>query len=97
VCLTQCPDQYYNKLTSGATMNNICAGCTENCATCIGEGSLNCITCITSAYLAINTTICNTTCPLGQYVPASGGGNVCKLCPANCANCTSATTCTTCF
>jgi hypothetical protein len=73
----------------------MCIKCTTECVTCTGPGITNCQSCSTGNYLAINTTVCNTTCPLGQYIPSST--QLCAACPANCAGCDSDSVCTLCL
>ena len=98
VCLTQCPSGNYNQISnvfSTTNISNMCVQCAGGCLTCTGPGTTNCQSCKDTSYLIINTTICNATCPLGQYIPLSG--NLCTACPVNCAGCTSATVCTLCL
>ena len=79
--------------------NNQCTACDTACVTC-QDGTKNyCGSCknvsTTNYYLIKGTTICSTTCPLGQYIDASFP-NACQACSSNCVGCSvKADNCTT--
>ena len=96
-CKYQCPDGSYRNTT-----NYQCTACDPACLNCSDGTRTNCFTCgnitsngvTTQYYLIIGTTICNTTCPLGQFIIASFPNN-CQQCDTNCVGCTvTATNCT---
>ena len=85
---------------SVATANQ-CVTCAAGCATCTAGTTSSCTTCGSAAavnyYLAINTTICATTCPDGQYPDLTGGTHRCLACSPSCTKCANAaTSCTFC-
>jgi proprotein convertase subtilisin/kexin type 5 len=66
-CLVKCPPGYWPNMTVYE-----CQVCNEGCSNCFGGTSSQCTACANSSgtvyYLGIASTICNTSCPSGQYV-----------------------------
>ena len=95
-CKADCIAGFYRN-----SSNNQCTACDPACLTC-NDGTKNyCFSCgnVTSGtaipyYLIIGTTICSTSCPLGQYISAAYSNN-CQMCDSNCVGCFgTATNCT---
>ena len=93
-CKSDCPDGYYQNST-----NYQCTACDPVCLIC-KDGSKNyCTICgnITNAgvtiqyYLIIGTTICDTACPLGQFISSSFPNN-CQPCDSSCIGCSGTAT-----
>jgi proprotein convertase subtilisin/kexin type 5 len=73
--------------------------CAEECSTCIGSTINECTSCTSfngsDYYLIHGTTICNQTCPDGQYEDETD--NKCKVCNTECLTCSlTSSNCTTC-
>ncbi len=96
-CKYECPDGYYRN-----NSNYQCTACDPACRTCNDGTQTYCFSCnnvtvgglTTHYYLVIATTICNTTCPLGQFISPASPNN-CQMCNENCVGCSgSASNCT---
>jgi proprotein convertase subtilisin/kexin type 5 len=77
--------------------NNTCQPCNPGCLICTGPSLTECQACrdatdplnashIISYYLIIGNSICNTTCPTGQFIRA-GFPNACQPCSVQCVGC----------
>lgn len=80
-----CPNGYY-----GSLVTRECKLCDATCATCLGGSLSQCLTCVNTLILNINT--CVTQCPNGRF----NNQGKCSDCLANCATCQDITKCTTC-
>ena len=88
-CSITCPSGTYGGVDN--SNNPICTNCLSPCLTC--NGSTSCLSCVGGYNLVYGTTICNSTCPIGQFANSS----VCLLCTINCVTCdTSAGKCDSC-
>ena len=101
-CIGSCPDGYYLN-----AFNPVCDKCPLGCANCTdgstsGAFGISCTHCQTEGstpyFLIVGTTICNTSCPNGQYSGSGASANRCVNCVAGCATCTAGTlnSCPTC-
>lgn len=93
-CLKVCYAGYY-----GSIANNLCVLCWQGCSLCFAGGQSSCTACKTVTgtvyYLGYGSTVCNTTCPHGQY--GIDSLNSCFKCDVNCYTCVgTAKTCTSC-
>lgn len=84
-CVQDCSGAYYEE--SG---NHTCTACHAGCLTCLDSALNLCSSCrndsTTQYYKYIGDTICDTTCPLGQFVHADFPNN-CQACNVNCIGC----------
>ena len=72
-----------------------CITCPSECLSCFAGVSTKCYTCSLGYFLIYGTTICNQTCPDGQYGNATS--NQCLLCASQCITCVNtSSTCLTC-
>jgi proprotein convertase subtilisin/kexin type 5 len=95
-CLMACMNGYWGNITTFT-----CDACTVGCATCTSSGLSSCSVCgndsSTIYYKYIGSTVCNTTCPDGQYIAAAVPNlcqpcsSICSTCVGSAENCTSAT------
>lgn len=103
VCWRTCPDGYYAKNASSPSLSNTCEPCTSGCEKCTNTGLTRCLSCTNDLsgvpyYLAINSTVCGTTCPNGQYLNPAVVPFICLSCDINCARCNGiSTNCTFCW
>lgn len=84
-CLQNCPVGYWGNYS---TYN--CDACPTGCASCFGPAISQCTICSNDSstiyYKYIGSTICNTTCPDGQYI-SSLVTNLCLACNSICITC----------
>lgn len=77
--------------------NNTCIPCNAGCYVCTGPSLIECQACRNAPdplnasntiayYLTIGNSICNTTCPTGQFIKA-GYPNLCQACNQQCIGC----------
>ena len=77
--------------------NNTCKVCNIACTSCSSNTNTSCKNCSLGYYLNINTTICDTVCPAGQYID-SNIPYLCVVCGTGCKTClTTSTYCTSCL
>ena len=74
----------------GNSDNNNCDTCTPGCTSCFGDGLASCNTCGNvgndTYYKHIGNTVCNTTCPNGQFI-SSFIDYFCQPCSVLCVTC----------
>lgn len=84
-CLMSCPKGYWGNSTA-----NKCDACQVGCISCFGSGLAACDLCgndsSTIYYKWIGDTVCNTTCPDGQFI-SSSKPNFCQPCSSICVTC----------
>jgi proprotein convertase subtilisin/kexin type 5 len=86
-CLTACPSNFYQIVSSGL---KYCQACTSPCNTC--TNATFCLSCV-SGYFYYSFT-CKTTCPSGHF--PNGTSNTCASCISPCRTCTSLSNCLSC-
>ena len=84
-CIFDCSAGMYEDNTT-----HLCTACDGACLTCLDGSRSYCYSCgnvsTTQYYLIIGTTICSTSCPVGQYIDAAYPNN-CQACSSNCVGC----------
>lgn len=84
-CVATCPQGQW-----GNSTNYTCDDCTGGCLACTGPSLSECTLCgnysNSTYYKHISATICNTTCPDGQFISASIP-HFCQLCSSICVTC----------
>jgi proprotein convertase subtilisin/kexin type 5 len=93
-CLMSCPTGYWGNVT-----DHKCTACHVGCAACTDDTITSCTVCANASgtlyYKHIGETVCNTTCPDGQFISASipflcqKCGSTCVTCSSTADNCTS--------
>lgn len=86
-CLTACPSNYYQIVSSGL---KYCQGCTSPCNSC--TNATFCLTCLPGYFYYAFT--CGTKCPSGYY--ADNSTNTCVSCISPCKTCLSLSACSSC-
>jgi hypothetical protein len=87
-CVSNCvsPTSYYSPTT------RMCSNCSQQCYSCYGPGTDNCLSC--RPPLQLYASSCLSNCPFGYFSTPS---YVCQVCSTSCLTCSaSATDCTSC-
>lgn len=95
-CVASCPQGQW-----GNSSDYKCTNCADECLACFGPSISNCTLCGNAStktyYKHIGDTVCNTTCPDGQFISGSipnfcqPCSSICVTCEATAENCTSST------
>jgi proprotein convertase subtilisin/kexin type 5 len=94
-CIIACPSGTWHNSTQ--ELNHECSTCHPYCIVCAGPSNEECSSCGNSStngsiyYLHINSTVCQETCPNGQYI-ALAVPNLCQSCSSTCVRCSSTPT-----
>lgn len=85
ICVQQCPDGFYED-----TSSKQCKPCNDGCTLCSGPLLTECSACknisLTVYYKYYGFNICDTLCPLGQYINLTVP-NKCSPCSPQCVAC----------
>jgi proprotein convertase subtilisin/kexin type 5 len=89
LCVINCPSATFANTTA-----NYCSPCHSFCSVCWGSTNFECSRCTNITigmvtqiyYLAIGSTVCNISCPQGQYID-SNNPNYCRQCSSLCIYC----------
>jgi proprotein convertase subtilisin/kexin type 5 len=84
-CVANCPQGQW-----GNSSDYTCTNCADGCMACSGPSLDNCTLCgnysSSTYYKHIGVTVCNTTCPGGQFISANIP-NFCQQCSSICVTC----------
>ncbi len=74
---------------------SVCTFCHYACTSCSGPSNSSCSSCTSGFFKNLDDTICDSTCPDGQYTDIIGNPSNCMRCDLRCLTC-NVTNCFTC-
>ena len=99
-CATTCPNGYWAYLSPISSVSHECKVCFDGCLTCTDGTNNTCTACTTNSVATVYYkwafhTVCDTSCPLGQYINPTINF-VCQVCNPACVTCNSLVFCQSC-